>query len=199
MASKWGQRQAYDISNFWTPAPVSDQQAVEWMRHIRDVGVTRVICGTQVVSVCQQQLQAAREVGLERDIYIQVEWDLPFTAQVARAYHAAETTSVRVAWVTVESLVRGLSAVGRQRALTRMLSAVRDCFPRQGIYTNYDNWVNRMGNTPRFHSYPLWQADYNPPFNLWSGRGFGGWELPAMRQYEPNVLDWEVNVDRNVY
>ena len=192
-------KKAIDVSNFWLPGPVSDDEALRLMQEAKRQGYSRVIAGTQIPSVCFQQLQAAYRAGQEIQAYLQLNPTQDLHTQVLEADRAVDTLPISRLWVTVEWR-------GPEYLLAVLTSALADCrrtsFPYLGIYTNMSNWARHMSDTAIFRSYPLWWAGYgNSALDAheWRGAGFGGWWRPSMKQWLQNVDVVGMNCDQNVY
>lgn len=197
---------AIDISNFWLPGIVSDYEARQLMGAVKDLGFKRVIAGTQVPSVCYQQLDAASNVGLEIAAYIQMDWSKSVSEQLYNAQYAIDTLRIKDLAITVETPVLSVAGMHFEpKQLTQAFSMARKLgFKNLSIYTNFDNWNRLMHNSEAFRSYPLWYAHYDDLANVNSARawrvdGFGGWWQPAMKQYAQNVDVAGINADLNEY
>lgn len=195
-------RKAFDVSNFWFPGPVGDDVATDALASAKALGYTRIIAGTQVPSVCWQQLSIAYTLGFALEAYVQFSADKDVTQQFSDARNAVDTLPIRILWIAAEwpdnpagyaSLYKEAHAAARAHG-----------FVKRGVYTNWDNWNRLMANTVEYRSLPLWYANYdNVPYYdapLWRVQGFGGWWKPAMKQHTANVpLGNLQNVDLNAY
>jgi len=193
-----------DISNFWLPTPVIDDMARELMRTAKTIyGVQRVIAGTQVPSICYQQLDAALSEGLAIDAYVQFAAEEAIEPQFdgqTGARWAVGALPIKTLWITVEE--QDFIIDYRAKLAEAIKVAKANGFRDLGIYTNQNNWLSQMGDTLDYRSYKLWWASYGLPDTLrapaWRSGGFGGWWKPALRQYSQNMLLAGMNVDYNV-
>ncbi len=71
-----------------------------------------------------------------------------------------------------------------------------------GIYSNYDFWHNKLGNTQDFSELPLWFAhpDGVPNFDDYESLKIGGWELPHTKQFafDEHLINASLTADLNV-
>jgi len=57
-----------------------------------------------------------------------------------------------------------------------------------GVYANYNGWTAVMGSagasTPTLKALPIWYPNYDGQQNYNDWQAFGGWNSPAMKQYD---------------
>jgi len=68
-----------------------------------------------------------------------------------------------------------------------------------GVYTSASQWIPIMGGYTGGSAYPLWYAHYDgdPSFDDFSA--FGGWNSPAIKQYQGSTNICGCGVDYNWY
>jgi GH25 family lysozyme M1 (1,4-beta-N-acetylmuramidase) len=68
-----------------------------------------------------------------------------------------------------------------------------------GIYSSASQWGPIMCSSTDFSSYPLWYAHYdgNPSFSDFSP--FGGWNSPAIKQYQGTTSICGTSIDKDYY
>ena len=189
-------RLAVDCSNYTGVIETPALEAIKAFRQGR-TAVHHAICGTQVPSVCDQQLTTFWNAGFSVDSYVQPGRDsdlrgLALKAKWAceafpsffmptgrsRAWFALEVNPLTDALAWLESGIRALKAVG---------------FLRIGIYTRQGAWDNIIGpdGDSLGRKYPIWYANYDDfaplTSRIWRLEGFGGWWKPSWKQYAQNI------------
>lgn len=192
---------ALDISQSWVPNIVTDAEALALMRAARKAGARRVVAGTQIPSVCNQQLVAADLAGMTIEAYLQIKWDRPFGPQLDEALWAIGGEPIRRLWLAVEPNFGDPD----YRYLAEAVKTAKLVLPssKLGTYSNYNSWVNLMGDPQAFGDMPYWWAQYDAKNVItapdWRKYGYGPWFKPTMKQYIPNAAFAGMNVDLNVY
>jgi hypothetical protein len=184
---------ALDVSNY--SGPLRAEQASCW----RALGYAHLVCGTQRPEITTQQLATAVEAGLTVAAYVYVYWDGDVRLQVEAALAAVAAFPVERLWIDCEDGAGGRGAAEILSLIEAALAACRDS--PAGIYTGRWWWVPATGNSDRFRDLPLWHAEYTPPGTLPDPAGFrpyGGWERPAMWQFQGTTDVCGISVDRNL-
>ena len=199
---------AIDVSNFWLPGPVSDRAAFAFMDEAQMDGVKRVIAGTQIPSVCNQQLVAAANCGMDIQAYVQLSWSHDWYDifrqfdNTSGARWAVGDLPVSMLWVALEGEPKRDYVHTHSLISEAIRAAKRHGFKKVGLYTNPSWWAEKMGNTRDFRSYPFWLAYYDDVADRRVGPVVGGWSgryAPRMKQYNQNRNLAGMNVDWNVY
>jgi GH25 family lysozyme M1 (1,4-beta-N-acetylmuramidase) len=184
-------RLAVDVSNY--SGPISPEQA----RCLRQAGVEHLIAGTQVASICRQQLEAALEAGLTIDAYVYLHWRRDVVAEVQSARGTLAGLQVGRLWLDCEDDPAGLSAA---EVVGRVGAALEACGPAAcGIYTGRWWWLPGTGNSTEFAGLPLWHAEYTfspearPDFDAF--QSYGGWTRPSMWQFQGTTQVCGLSVD----
>ena len=175
-------RLAVDVSNY------TGLISPDTLAGLRSQGVVRVIVRASTeradaISIAKQQMRMVTEAGLELDAYLWVHFSGPEPeAEVATMKQEYGSFPIRMVWLDCEEQVpNGTDAI----QIIERYAAVLQGAP-VGIYTNRGWWTQSTGNTDRFSTYPLWDANWTetppPPFVA-----YGGWERPAMVQYQANA------------
>ena len=162
--------------------------------------IDRLIAGTQVPSVCNQQLWKALDAGLNIDCYVQLKsTDVGETLKQTMAMAAYSVEDLRGFFTTGAkeriylgfevNLPTGQSGISWIDQCKK--AALKAGFKRVGIYTAKWWWNAYVINSQYlFTTMPLWYAHYDyilPTPESWREEGFGGWWKPAMKQYNDNV------------
>ncbi|EGG24960.1 glycoside hydrolase family 25 protein [Cavenderia fasciculata] len=84
-----------------------------------------------------------------------------------------------------------------QAFFNSMVAGAHAVGAKVGIYTSASQWIPIMGNWAGGASFPLWYAHYddNPSFSDF--QPFGGWNTPAIKQYNGDVTVCGLGVDQN--
>ena len=193
-----------DMSNYWLPGPISDQDAHQRMQLAKDQGFTGIIAGTQVPSLCNQQVKAALSVGMWADIYHYINWSISVTDQANTILYAIEDVRdrVNVVWIDIEETPpNGWSHTDVLDFISRMVFHLWNHGCIVGIYTSHYKWNSFTGNSDTFNHLMLWPTEYDedPPFDAswWARKNFGGWEAPTWVQFAENANVAGMNVDLN--
>ena len=186
-------KQAIDVSNY--TGPITPEQMAE----IKAAGITKLIAGTQVPSVCWQQLLTAKDAGLLVEAYLQLDWSKSAKDQIESAAWAVGGLIFLTErlWIVVENP----SGLSFQAFLGDAVREARRLGFNPGIYTNRSSWVN-MIDEMAFKNLPLWWAHYDGSYYdafAWRRDGFGGWWHPAMKQWAKDRHIAGVLCDLNVY
>lgn len=181
-------RRAFDISNWWLPGPVSDEEARRLMASAKEQGYSGVSCGTQVPSLTNQQVHAALDSGLWADAYWYVRFDRDLDDQMAAARWALDDVLDRIGlvWIDLEQ-DPGMTPARVVDLIHYMCEGLVARGMRPAIYTRGSWWVPFTGDSRAFSGLPLIVAEYNDPYELtgdwWAGHSFGGWGMPVWRQW----------------
>ncbi|CAF1095564.1 unnamed protein product [Didymodactylos carnosus] len=70
---------------------------------------------------------------------------------------------------------------------------------KYGIYTQKTKWSPITDNTNVLGSVPLWYAHFDDLASFSDFRPFGAWTKPLMKQYQGDVVDCNVEIDRNFF
>lgn len=191
-----------DMANFWLPGPVSDTVAIAYMQAVKDLGYVGVICGTQVPSVCNQQIRAAHAVGLWVDVYHYVVWHNSMLNQVAQIIDAIGGEHIGVVWIDAEDdPPSNWTPFDVNSAISVMAESLWAQNYTSGIYTRASWWVQFTGNTSGFRHMLLWCTEYDlaPPYDFawWSTHSFGKWPAPTWIQFKADQNIAGLNVDLN--
>jgi len=87
-----------------------------------------------------------------------------------------------------------------QQFITSMINAGQSAGATLGIYTSLNNWSQIVGaDWSGASSLPLWYAHYdnNPSFGDFSP--FGGWNTPAIKQYQGDDSSCGISIDDDWY
>eukprot|EP00118_Oscarella_pearsei_P000054 m.4085 g.4085 ORF g.4085 m.4085 type:complete len:239 (+) comp10183_c0_seq1:76-792(+) len=68
-----------------------------------------------------------------------------------------------------------------------------------GVYTSKYQWSSIMGDYSGGKSAPLWYPHYDNDPSFSDFEPFGGWNKPAIKQYDGNALVCGVGIDKNYY
>jgi len=102
-------------------------------------------------------------------------------------------------WLDIEGPQYWSSQGNNRQFFTELVSQAQSMGQTVGVYTSASQWGPIMGNWNGGASLPLWYAHYdnNPSFSDFSP--FGGWNRPAMKQYNGDVTVCGAGVDQNWY
>lgn len=205
-------KHAIDISNYWTNGRiVSDAEAMDLLKAVdAEHPFDKVICGTQVPSVCIQQATAAHKLGKGIELYHMLPWT-PLLSRVER--EISDLTYIRswvpwaeFLWLDAEGNTDWSPDYLKEQIAHYIREARHEFKDNVGIYTVGSWWREHMlGWQSIFRSRSLWVADWNgladrleptEPLVRW-----GGWMADdlRMRQYAGNVEIAGLKVDLNVY
>lgn len=159
--------------------------------------LSHLMAGTQIPSICNQQVQAVRAKGWTTDVYVQLETATDLTAAMQDAKYAVEDVEGYFKTGSPERLFLALEAVppGHNPSDTfqwidaAKKAALKAGFKRIGIYTRKSWWDFYVSTDVLFSTMPLWYANYNDKMltpRVWREEGFGGWYTPAWKQYRQN-------------
>ena len=188
-------RHAIDVSNYWLPSPVSDEEAVARMTKAKELGYSHLMAGTQIPSVCYQQLTAGLSASMTVDAYVYLTPNYEY--EVSMAEWAVDELPISRLWLDAEA---------DSLTLEQLKSAIRYAkslgVTRLGIYTRRPWWEERGNNEVIGKRIPLWTAHYDDTPLLtpayWRINGYGGWWKPYWKQYAQNQQIAGMNVDLNV-
>jgi GH25 family lysozyme M1 (1,4-beta-N-acetylmuramidase) len=169
-------------------------------RCLRAAGFDFLIAGTQVPSVTRQQIEAALAAGLEAQAYVYLYWSRDTAAEVLRALDAVAGLPVTRLWLDCEDHARGLSPAAIVERIEAALRAAGDM--PAGIYTGRWWWPANTGDATAFSHLPLWHAEYrgavDAPPAPHDFRPYGGWQSPALWQFQGTTTVCGFSVDLNV-
>ena len=194
-------RKGIDLSNFWLPGPINDDEAFERMHQAKEEGYSHVIAlaNPPFPSVCNQQLDAAVRAGMTIDAYWYVYFSRDLETQIEICRYATEGLPVGKLWIDLEDEPNSdpYSVLG-QISLLAKLARGKGFDP--AIYTRRDWWFRNTGDSRKFSSYKLWIAEWDDvnvctPTNF---RGLGGWWRPAWKQWLANQEVAGMKVDLNI-
>ncbi|KAF2078339.1 hypothetical protein CYY_000323 [Polysphondylium violaceum] len=104
-------------------------------------------------------------------------------------------------WLDIEGpgLYWGSNQAANQAFFNDLVSGAEAMGVHLGVYTSASQWEPIMGNFDGGAKFPLWYAHYdnNPSFSDFSP--FGGWNTPAIKQYNGNLDVCGLGVDVNWY
>jgi GH25 family lysozyme M1 (1,4-beta-N-acetylmuramidase) len=187
-------RLGIDCSNY--SGVLSPQSA----RCLRAAGFEFLIAGTQVPSVTRQQLEAAIAAGLEAQAYVYLYWSRDTAGEVRRALDGIAGLPVSRLWLDCEDAARGLSPGAIVERIEAALAACGDL--PAGIYTGRWWWRAATGDSTAFAHLPLWHAEYrgaiDSPPALHDFHPYGGWQAPALWQFQGTTAVCGFSVDLNV-
>ena len=197
---------AFDISNWWLPGPVSDDEARARMTEAFNNGYLHIMAATSIPSVTNQQVKAGLAVGLTADIYHYVVWTRGSLAQIEQARYSVEDmlSNVDICWIDLEAIPPSTFSANSVRTEISILvnAAYGAGFKRVGIYTRKSWWIAHTENSSGWSHLPLWTTDWDnpPPYDAawWEANKFGGWERPVWIQNEHDILRFGMNVDLSV-
>jgi hypothetical protein len=190
-----------DVSNHnaFTPAIAAQLKAQGLGRVVIRGGVPWERPG--LVEISRQQLQVARDAGLERDVYgwaYTKDSDPDATARVLIDLY--DRYAPRRYWIDVED-VDGHAywdAPGNIAWLQACVATFRAADKPVGIYTGRWYWADHwLGNTTAFADLPLWAATGDLVPDL-KGPLFGGWDHLSVEQYDLRGPDRDV-FDESLY
>ena len=162
-------------------------------------GFTHVIVGCQNATVAKQQLAVLVAGGMTVDLYKYLYFTASMTSQVQASLAIGAGFPVGRLWLDLEADPGTLDVYD---LCTLIQEAVDAAGPTPvGIYTG-SFWRTYMQGCAEFADLPLWTAHYDgvPTFDDWTSRWFGGWSMPAGKQYlgDTTVGGNGVDVDTNI-
>lgn len=193
------------MSNFWLPKVVNDLDARQRMQMAKDMGFAGIIAGTQIPSVCAQQVNAAVAVGMWADVYHYLKFDVLASRQAEAILDAVDGIAdrINIVWLDFEAAPPASMSTENMRLwISILVDILRASGLRLGIYTRKLWWELCTGDTEALSNLLLlWPTEYDlsPPFNQawWDAHGFGGWAAPTWVQFAADANIAGMNVDIN--
>lgn len=102
-------------------------------------------------------------------------------------------------WHDVEGAQYWGNCDENQQFLREALDEVNNLGLKQGIYSSASQWGPIMCGTEEFSNYQLWYAHYDgsPSFSDFSP--FGGWNSPAIKQFQGTTSLCGTQIDKDFY
>ncbi|CAF0927709.1 unnamed protein product [Didymodactylos carnosus] len=103
-------------------------------------------------------------------------------------------------WLDIESGANWSSiAQDNIDFIQQMIDELKRLKVNFGIYAQKSQWTHITGNTVVFGDPPLWYPHYDNVESFSGFQAFGGWTKPAIKQYQGDVSECGVGIDRNFY
>lgn len=161
-------------------------------------GAQRVLPATQIA---QSMINAGSKLLA---VYCYLYFGFDVTIEVQKAIDVANTFNCRWIAMDVESTAAQENGILNPALRVSALKTAVNMAVKAGfniiIYTYGPYWINEMGNSTDFSSYPLWYANYGmndgqlQPINT---VGFGGWHNVSIHQFCSGVSISGRNRDQN--
>jgi hypothetical protein len=191
----------FDISNFWLPGVVTDEEALQLMRDAKTEGWDGVAALALWPSLTHQQMWAATEAGLFADMYAfpvwpdhQTEW---FEVQMRRVRKSWPAPCY--VWVDLEDTDHGLDPEALEAHIDSFVGQLRVEGYFTGTYSSR-YWLDTFLPGVDISKWgPFWLADPDgtPELEDWEPRN--GIERPTWTQYKFNAPVGKMHTDYNVW
>jgi len=157
--------------------------------------------GGQPDSNCPGTVKAAREAGLETDVYLFPHFGSNAATQVQSLHSYMQQHGVEygTVWMDIESPPSWGSYAENKQFLLDLVNAATGLGMRVGIYSSMYMWQVVMGSdsVSGFEHLPLWYAHYDGSASLSDFQSFGNWHNPAYKQYAGDAVVCGAGVDLN--
>ncbi|EGC31899.1 hypothetical protein DICPUDRAFT_39207 [Dictyostelium purpureum] len=160
----------------------------------------------QIDPNCKSSIENAKKAGLSVDVYIfpcyncgnpsnQVE----STVNYIKSY--IDNKSVGTVWLDVEGPGAYWSNDHSANAkfFEGLVAGGKKAGAKIGVYTSASQWEPIMGSYTGGKDFPLWYAHYDNDASFKDFTAFGGWSKPYMKQYQGDVSECGLGVDKNYW
>lgn len=190
----------FDISNFWLPTIVTDEEAIKIMQQAKDEGWDGVAALALWPSLTKQQLMAASHVGLFTDLYAFPTWGDP-EKEMYRVRNSWQAPAY--VWVDLEDQDEDLNGYETPEQIEAWIDGFVARLRIEGYTTGtYSNryWLDTYLPGVDISKWgPFWLADPDgtPELEDWEPRN--GIVRPTWTQYEFNAPVGKMHTDYNAW
>lgn len=152
-------------------------------------------------------LNAAKNAGLDTDVYLFPCQSKNATLQVTQLMNSVPANLYGRIWIDVETNPSpncgwSKDADKNCQFLGQLVSAIKNRGKKAGIYASSYMWkeiFNSVQNCKKYYHEPLWYAHYDNKTTFQDFKGFGGWEVPTIKQYNDRPALCGADIDYNYY
>lgn len=103
-------------------------------------------------------------------------------------------------WIDIETYAWDSNQGNNQNFIAALARELVNQGQSVGIYTSYYNWQSIVGlGWTGVSQFPLWYAHYDDSLSFGDFTPFGGWNSPAIKQYNGDVSYCGAGIDQNYY